>query len=139
MLCLKCSKSTSKHRGTCSILDVGIVWRRWQRGSLILFIGISFLLYDAVKSYCEKLVLKTKPLEFSIVFRENRCSPLPPHTLTFDWFSPNVTLKIRAMSPKPNQVFIMPIIISMQIWFLEEQSDQLHFFLLFSVFFFFDS
>ena len=38
---LKCSKSASKHRGTCSILDVGTVWRSWQR------------------SYCEKLVLKT--------------------------------------------------------------------------------
>ena len=40
----------------------------------------------------------------SVIFRENRCT----YTLTFDLFRSADTLKIRARSPKPNQVFIMP-------------------------------
>ena len=32
---------------------------------LSIFIGISFSIYDAVKSYCEKLVLKTKQQQFN--------------------------------------------------------------------------
>ena len=53
------------HRCSCSILDDGTVWRIWRRCSWILFIGKRCLKNDAVKSYREKIVLKTLQLEFS--------------------------------------------------------------------------
>ena len=55
------------HRGTCSILDVGTVWRKWRRCFRLLFIGKSCSKNDAVKSYREKIVLKTLQLEFRCV------------------------------------------------------------------------
>ena len=37
------------HRGDCSILDVGTVWRSWRRCSWILFIGKRYSINDPVK------------------------------------------------------------------------------------------
>ena len=39
---LKMFKECSKHRGTCSIQDVGTIWRSWRRCSWILFIANTF-------------------------------------------------------------------------------------------------
>ena len=44
-------KTASKHRGTCSILDVGTVWRSWRRCTF--FIRTSFLINALVKSFRE--------------------------------------------------------------------------------------
>ena len=63
-LCLTCSKSASKYRGTCSIMEAGAVWRSWRRCSSIIFIEISLSIYDTVKRYCEKLVLKLTSWSF---------------------------------------------------------------------------
>ena len=50
--------------------------------------------------------IKYKVLK-QMLFSEKTAVP-KPHTLTFDLFCSDETLKIRAKSPKPNQVFIMP-------------------------------
>ena len=64
-LCLKCTKSASKHRGIASILGGETVWRSWWRCSWILFIWRIFFSKWSSKSYHEKTVLKTLQLEFS--------------------------------------------------------------------------
>ena len=63
MLCLNCSKSESKHRGAAAFWTWNCL-KKLVEMFLNTFIGRSVSINDAVKSYREKIVLKTLQLQF---------------------------------------------------------------------------